>query len=180
MSSRGDSGMSIRQLIQSIRRHRWLGNAAFIALLAIVYFGVRAWQQHTLVEGPAPALRAATLNGAVFDLGAPRDRPVLVYFWATWCAVCRLEQGAIEAVAADHPVVGVALQSGSAAEVTKYMNEQGLQVAVINDPDGHIARAWGVRVTPTHFIVDARGEIRFRETGYTSELGTRARLWWAQ
>lgn len=161
-------------------QNRWFRNAGTLLVFALIYFSVRAWQQRTLVEGPAPLLHAETLNGAEFNLSAPRDRPVLVYFWATWCAVCRLEQGAIESVAADHAVVGVALQSGSASEVTKYLNDHGLKVTVINDPDGAIARRWGVRVTPTSFVVDTQGTIRFRETGYTSELGMRARLWWAQ
>jgi thiol-disulfide isomerase/thioredoxin len=149
-----------------------------LLLVAAIYFGVRFYQQRTLVEGSAPALRAVLLDGASFDLAARRDAPVLVYFWATWCPVCRLEQGSIEALARDHRVVTVALQSGEPATVRNYLKEHGLVAPVINDPDGEIARVWGVRATPTLFFIDPDGSIRFRELGYTTEAGMRIRLWW--
>lgn len=161
------------------RLRAWLGRLGFAALLAAVYFGVRYYQQRTLVEGPAPVLQATLLDGTRFNLAEHRGQPVLVYFWATWCPVCRLEQGGIESVAADHAVIGIAMQSGTAAEVTTYLRQHNLKVPVVNDPDGAIAAAWGVRATPTTFFVDDHNRIRFREVGYTSEPGLRLRLWLA-
>lgn len=163
---------------EASRWRRWLGHLAWLLLFAAVYFGVRFYQQRTLVEGPAPALHAALLDGGSFDLATARGAPLLVYFWATWCPVCRLEQGSIESLARDHRVVTVALQSGEPATVRKYLEEHGLRVPVINDPDGAIARVWGVRATPTLFFIDRGGSIRFRELGYTTETGMRVRLWW--
>jgi thiol-disulfide isomerase/thioredoxin len=163
------------------RRARvWAERIGFALLLAAVFFGVRFYQQRTLVEGPAPALRAPLLGGAAFDLADSTDRPVLVYFWASWCPVCRLEQGAISALLADHPVITVAMQSGDVAEVSGYLREHGLDWPVINDPDGAVAARWGVRATPTFFIVDRERAVRFREVGYTSEAGLRLRLWLAR
>lgn len=165
--------------LQNPRWRRWAGNLGFVALLVVIFFGVRFWQQQTLVEGAAPALRATLLGGNTFDLATERENPVQVYFWATWCGVCKLEQGSIESVAADHRVVGVAMHSGTDADVQKYLRENNLKVAVINDPDGTIARQWGVRATPTSFIIDREGRIRYREVGFTTELGMRLRLWLA-
>jgi alkyl hydroperoxide reductase subunit AhpC len=51
---------------------------------------------------------------------------------------------------------------------------------IVLDPDGRLARAWGVRSLPTSFVVDREGEIRTVEVGYTTELGLRARLWLAR
>lgn len=158
----------------------WAGRAGFALLLAGVFLGVRFYQQRTLAEGPAPALQAVRLDGSPFDLASQRGRPLLVYFWAGWCPVCRLEQGAISALLPDHPVVTVAMQSGSPAEVASYLREQALAWPVINDPDGTLAARWGVRATPSFFIVDGSGVIRFREVGYTSEPGLRLRLWLAR
>jgi thiol-disulfide isomerase/thioredoxin len=158
----------------------WAGRAGFALLLVAVVIGVRFYQQRTLAEGPAPVTRAALLNGQVFDLAAWRGEPLLVYFWASWCPVCRLEQGAIAALVRDQRVVTVAMQSGSSAEVAKYLREQGLEIPVINDPDGALAARWGVRATPSFFIVDGTGAIRFREVGYTSEPGLRLRMWLAR
>jgi peroxiredoxin len=126
-----------------------------------------------------PALHATRLDGQAMTLTSLRGQPVLVYFWATWCPVCRLEQGGIESLANDYRVVAVAMQSGTPADVSRYAHEHGLRAPIINDPDGTIAATWGVRATPTSFVIDRDGQIRFREVGYTSEIGLRLRLWLA-
>lgn len=162
------------------RWRRWAGHLAWVLLFAVVYFGARFYQQRTLIEGTAPALQAMLVNGSEFSLASLHGQPVLVYFWATWCPVCRLKQGSIESLATTYRVVSVALQSGGSTDVLKYINEHGLRVPVINDPDGAIARAWGVRATPTSFIVDGNGLIRFRETGYTTASGLRLRMWFVR
>lgn len=158
-------------------RNRRVRQAGFLLLVVAVFLAVRAWQQRTLAEGPAPALQAEGLDGSRIDLAASGGQPTLVYFWATWCPVCRIEQGSIESVADDYRVISIALQSGSAVEVAKYLHEHQLRVPVINDPDGAIAARWGVRATPTLFVIDGDGQIRFREVGLTSTPGLRLRLW---
>jgi len=160
-------------------KKRWVRETAFVVLVAVIFLAVRTWQQRTLVEGPAPALQAVQIGGQPFDLADWRGRPVLVYFWATWCPVCKILQGSIDSLAGDYRVISVALQSGSPSEVAKYLQEHALRVPVINDPDGAIAARWGVRATPTLFVLDGDGLIRFREIGLTSETGLRMRLWFA-
>jgi len=103
-----------------------------------------------------------------------------VHFWATWCPVCKAEQGSIAAIAHDHPdVISVAMQSGKPEEVAKYLSDQGIAFPVLNDPDGSISAAWGVHAVPASFIIGPDGQIRFVEVGYTTSLGLRLRLWLA-
>lgn len=146
-----------------------------ILVLGIVG-GVALWQGRTLVAGKAPALRAHITTGAVFDLAA-QDQPTLVYFWGTWCPVCRLTSPGVAAVAAHHRVITVALQSGDAAAINAFLAKKGLTFPVLADPDGMIAARWGVRGVPTIFVVDRRGIIRFTSVGYSSRWGMEARLW---
>ncbi|BCU05840.1 hypothetical protein Atep_05170 [Allochromatium tepidum] len=68
------------------------------------------------MTGEAPPLVGVTLEGTPIDLADRRGRPVLVHFWATWCPVCRITDGTIDAIAEDHAVVTVALQSGTEEE----------------------------------------------------------------
>ncbi|TAJ79338.1 MAG: protein disulfide oxidoreductase [Gallionellaceae bacterium] len=129
------------------------------------------WQQRGIVSGVAPALPGVTWQG----------HPALVHFWATWCPVCRAEQGSIDAIAKDYPnTVTIAMRSGDLAAVGKFMREQSLDFPVIGDPEGTISQAWGVHAVPASFIVDSTGQIRFVEVGYTTELGLRLRLWLAR
>jgi peroxiredoxin len=86
----------------------------------------------------------------------------------------------VAAVAEDHQVITVAVNSGGEQEVAAWMRERGLSMPTVVDPAGRLARSYGVRAFPTTFWVDAEGRIQNREVGYTSTLGLRARLWLAR
>ena len=166
---------AVLKILHAIR----LRHVVEIALVVLVLFGVRAWQQRDVATGPAPPLTGTMLDGSAYTLAANAGQPVLVHFWATWCSICRLEQSSIDALAKDARVITVAMQSGTATEVTRHLQQHELGFPVVNDPDGAIATAWGVHAVPASFIVDAAGQIRFVEVGYTTPLGLRLRLWLA-
>jgi alkyl hydroperoxide reductase subunit AhpC len=85
----------------------------------------------------------------------------------------------IDALAEDYPVITVAMQSGEAQAVRDYPAAQGVAYPVVNDPEGDIARRYGVSGVPASFVLDGRGEVRFVTRGYTSGPGMRLRLWLA-
>ncbi len=160
-------------------RRRWLRRTAEIGFLVALVLGARAYVSRGAATGPAPALEGVALNGSRVSLSSLLGRPVLVHFWATWCPVCRLEEANIQAVSRHHAVITVATRSGDATELGEYMEERGLDFPVVLDESGFLATRYGVRGVPVSFIVDAGGQIRFVEVGYTTELGLRARLWWS-
>jgi peroxiredoxin len=59
------------------------------------------------------------------------------------------------------------------------MDEQGLDFPVVLDEQGALAARFGVRGVPASFVLGSGGEIKFKEIGYTTELGLRARMWLA-
>lgn len=158
----------------------WLRRGLELLVFIVIIFGVRAWQQRDIVTGMAPPLSGTLLDGKPFVLAAKPAQPVLVHFWATWCPICRAEEGSIESLAHDNPnVITIAMQSGNSAVVQQYMREQSVSFPVINDADNQISARWGVQAVPASFIVDTDGKIRYVEVGYTTGVGLRLRLWLA-
>lgn len=143
-----------------------------------VIFGVRFYQQLDMPKGIAPPVSGVTLGGNKVSIDSS-TKPVLLHFWATWCGICKWEQGTIASLSKDYAVISVAIQSGDDDEVKSYIKKNGLVIPVINDRFGQIAMDYGVRGVPSSFVIDKDGAIRAVEVGYTSEIGLRLRLWWA-
>jgi thiol-disulfide isomerase/thioredoxin len=160
--------------------NKWRSYTINTLLIVVVVSSIRLWQQRDMVSGAAPVLKGVTLTQKLYQLPTHPDQPTLVHFWASWCSICRTEQGNIAAIARDFPnTITVAMNSGLTNEVTQYMQEQGIAFPTVNDPDGSISAAWGVHAVPASFIIAPDGQIQFVEVGYTTEIGLRLRLWWA-
>ena len=161
-------------------RKTWVQNLIWLLLIVVVYMSVRTWQNQLSPKGEAPAISSTlTVSGKPIDLASFRGKPLMLYFWATWCNICKLEQGSIRSVTRDHQVLSVAWKSGSAAQVGAYMKKHDLNMPTIIDDSGEIAKLYGVRGTPKAYFIDEKGVIRSIDGGYSSEIGMRIRLWFA-
>ena len=160
-------------------RHRVLVILAEIIFFLLIYLGMRAWMQRDLVSGNPPAIHVVDMQGSETSLDDYQNQPLLIHFWASWCKICRFEQGAISSIAENWPVLTVAMQSGTDEQVAHFMNQNNLNWKTINDESGKISDQYGIKGVPTSFIIDSAGTIRFRESGYTTATGLRLRLWLA-
>jgi len=156
---------------------RYLLEALVVIALII---GINSWRTRDAVSGPAPLLSGNTLNGESYVLPRKPGEPQLVYFWASWCPVCKLQDGNIATLSEEFPVITVAMSSGTDEEIREYLEQEELELAVINDDTGEISNRWGVKGVPTTFVIDAEGEVRFVEVGYTTTPGLRVRRWLAE
>jgi len=146
-----------------------------LGLLAVLHW----YQTRGMAAGPVPDFDGVLLDGTPVSMEDYRGAPVLLQFWATWCPVCGLEQAAVDAIARDHAVLGIAMDAASEADIRAYMKKKDVSYPVLHDPRGRLAALFGIRSVPTSVIVDGKGEIRFVEVGYTTGPGLRLRLWWA-
>ena len=153
--------------------------AQILLIVAAVGFGAD-WLRRPDVPADAAQMAVPAADGQTATLAQiSAGRTAVLYFWGSWCGICKHTSPAVQRLHENGTaVVGVALRSGSEAEVRGYMRRQGLDFATAGDPQGDIARRWGVRVTPTIVLVK-NGRIVHSTTGIASYWGLAARVWLA-
>jgi len=109
----------------------------------------------------------------------PKNKPILIHFWATWCPICKIEAPNIQRIANSYDVLTIAVKSGSNADIEAYLKDNELSYKTYNDRDGFLAQEYNVPAYPTTFIYNKKGELIFSEVGYTSTFGLWIRMLWA-
>lgn len=143
----------------------------------VVYSLINWWRQPVM---PTQSnLQFITTQNQIIDLAnMSQKQPVLVYFWGSWCGVCRRTSPNVSDLAKDtkYPVVSVAVMSGSNAEVTQYLDKHQWQWVTINDEDGKLFAQWQGKVTPS-FVILKDGKLVHGLTGYHPTWELKLRLW---
>ncbi len=114
-------------------------------------------------------IRVTGFDGSTWSLRrhlATDERPVLVNFWASWCAPCRAEIPEISAFAASHPeifVVGVAVDDRQ-APARELIGELRPAYYTGMDASGRLREHYPSFGLPVTFLI-ADGEIKARREG---------------
>ena len=123
--------------------------------------------------GPAPRFDLENLRegGPRLRLADYRGRPVVVNVWASWCVPCRREMPVFEAAYQRYrdrvAFVGVNHQD-SRRLALELVDETGVSYPSAYDPDGTVARSFGLFGMPTTLMVSPGGQLRLRRTGEMS------------
>ncbi|MGC6453724.1 MAG: TlpA disulfide reductase family protein [Candidatus Puniceispirillaceae bacterium] len=119
---------------------------------------------------PAPPAREAAPpmlsqivdeTSAAYTMAEMQGGPVLVNFWATWCAPCIAELPALSRAAtalADDgvTVLLVSIDRGGAARALPFLETHGVSGVKLGfDPKAKLSRETGVRGLPTTLLLDS-------------------------
>lgn len=163
------------------KRRRYLTYLLEAGIFVMVFLAVSAYQSRNLLgtdRVSAPVLSTTTLDGDQYDLSAHAGKPVLIYFFAPWCAYCSASADNIVRLRkfrdeARLEIITVALDWKSHDEVREYASGHDLNVPVLLG-DASVAEVWHVYAFPTYYVLDSEHRIIARDIGYSTQLG----LWW--
>ncbi|CNI31716.1 protein disulfide oxidoreductase [Yersinia bercovieri] len=162
------------------RLKRWSKELAVLVLLvAVVSLGMD-WLRSPQAPSDWSDTPLQTLTGETVSLQAmSQNKPLLIYFWATWCGMCKFTSPSVNQLAQEgENVLTVALRSGDAPQLERWLSKKGYQLPVVNDSSGQLSAQWQVSVTPT-LVILYQGKMVQHTSGWSSYWGMKLRLWLA-
>lgn len=110
----------------------------------------------------APSLLLEDVDGTSKSLGDYSGKVLLIHFWATWCVPCKDELPEIKTLwekFKDKGFVVVAIAEDSRKAVKPFIAKYGMGFPVLIDQYGGVMRDYGVRMLPTSYLVNRKGNI---------------------
>ena len=112
---------------------------------------------------PAPSFNLEVLSGDSLSLTDFKDQPVLIFFWASWCSVCKRTMPGLQSVYEEFQEQGfeiLAINStlqDTLPSAVSYYESQKYTFPFLIDLDGKVTQDYQVRALPTSVLVNSDG-----------------------
>lgn len=113
----------------------------------------------------APEFELLAADGEPIRLSELHGKPVVLNFWASWCAPCRAEMPALQTIAGRYEdkglvVVGVnATATDSVTKAVEFASLNGVGFPIVFDHNNAVNAEYLVRSLPTTFFITPDGTI---------------------
>ncbi len=119
---------------------------------------------------PAPDFTLKSLSGKNLKLSEYRGNVVLLNFWASWCAPCRLEMPLLNKLhnkysAAGFTILGVNVEQETDKAKT-YLADIPVDFPILFDSGNTVSKQYNVIAMPTTVLIDRDGNMRYLHQGY--------------
>ena len=119
-----------------------------------------------------PPIDAADLDGKTVKLSDLKGKVVLVDFWATWCAPCKVSLPVYEGFRrklADKGLVILAISVDEEVDnVRQFVARHELKLRVVHDAGAKIVQRYEPPSMPTAYLIDRSGKLRQVHEGFRS------------
>jgi len=121
-------------------------------------------------DGVAPDFTLQALDGKNMRLSDLRGKAVLLNFWATWCAPCKIEMPWFVELQKQYgpdgfQIVGVAMDDASTKDIADFAHEMGVNYPVLIGKESVGDAYGGVQFLPENFYIDRNGKVVDRAFG---------------
>ncbi|MBT7091598.1 MAG: redoxin domain-containing protein [Bacteroidetes bacterium] len=118
-------------------------------------------------EVSAPEFSKRSLDGTVLSLEKLKGKVVVLNFWNLGCGPCRAEMPDLNKLVEKYKneeVVFIAFSNDQRIRVEEFLRKKIFDYQLITDSND-VFKAYGVKVLPTHFVINRDGAIHHRMTG---------------
>ena len=163
-------------------RRRFLHQTAFAASLLVSPFvtvsaySENNWQKSTVVF---PEMEILNKDGTELYLKQFLGRPLLINFWATWCAPCVFELPHLDKAAGllkefNIDVLLVSTDRSPIQDVSAFLDSKQINIPFRGfDSKAHWARAMNVSALPVTFLINANQTRSVSHTGIAEWSSTK-------
>jgi cytochrome c biogenesis protein CcmG/thiol:disulfide interchange protein DsbE len=140
---------------------------------------------------PAPEFALEDLSGKKISLSNYKGKALLINFWATWCAPCKIETPWLielrnQYAAQGFEILGVSMDdidrddpeklSGEKKEIARFVQQMKMTYPVLIDGDSISKPYGGLDAMPTSFFLDRNGTVVAAQLGLTSKDEIEAKI----
>ena len=122
---------------------------------------------------PAPQFSGTTLAGADVSLRQYAGRPVVINFFASWCAPCKAEAPGLARLAHEFgpkvQMLGISIDDKPPG-AKRFVSRYGWSWPIVFEPNDALAYRYGLIGKPTTIVVDQQGRIAWQHAG---KIGSR-------
>ncbi|MBA2663582.1 MAG: TlpA family protein disulfide reductase [Bradymonadaceae bacterium] len=175
------SPTTLRARWQQARAKAWVRWTMDLSVFAAIFLAIMAYQTRHLVGGGelAPHFELRTLDGELVRSSDLAGKPSILYFWAPWCGVCKIQSPTLSSFHKSYGdevnVYAVVVDYGSVDELKAYVARENIDYPVLLGTR-ELAAHYRVNSFPTLYFLDKDSQVRRTVIGYTTGLGLRARL----
>lgn len=151
-------------------------------LLFTLFIITAAFRTDEGVAQRLPAVTIKTLDGTSIDASKINNdgKPIILSFWATWCAPCKKELNEINDIYEDwQKETGVKLvavsidDQRSSLKVKPQIESMGWTYDIYLDENSDFRRAMNVNNVPHTFVLNGKGEVIWQTSSYNANLGVK-------
>jgi peroxiredoxin len=110
-----------------------------------------------------PPFSLKDLNGRQVSLNDYKWKPLLLFFWASWCLACKEDIALLEKFfernRGEFEILTIAIDGEKEKRVKNIVKDNRITLPVLLDQKEQIARTYGVRMIPTAFLINRLGWI---------------------
>ncbi len=120
------------------------------------------------VGKPAPNFEIRTFDGYAIPLESLRGKVVILNYWATWCAPCRIELPQMDTYVRRHRTAPLVIYAVTIDNTTPWSRLKPLADTLVFPLVERLkGRGYGTirGAVPTNYVIDRFGVVRYAESG---------------